>query len=583
MKAKEAKEARRVAPRPHAAAPKPAPKPTPGYWLYVVAGAVAAALAFWAYSPALHGAFLFDDTVMPYALRNPNSTLLDWLRSVRPATFFSYWVNNKISPDDPFSFHVLSVMLHCVTSGLMLFVMRRLLRNREHRDLLAGFAAAVFLMHPVQTEAVAYLAGRSEALSVMFFYAAFAVFLYRQKPAVSWGNAVAVLFFFGLGLLSKEHTIALPALLLLTDYWWNPGFSLAGIRANWKLYVPIALGALGGVAMFWRLIVASPSAGFGLKDLPWYQYFFTQWRALFVYPGTFLFPVHLNMDWDFQFSRTPFDRGAIIGLVALVAICAVAWRYRRQFPLASYGWFMFLILMAPTSSIIPIRDAVADRRLYLSMPGLLLIVLEFVSRWKVDRKALAAGCAVVMLLAMLATHARAALWGNPLELWQDTVEKSPGKSRPHFQLGLTYFDAGRPDLAVAEYEKTAKLDPPTYGLFVDWALALDKLNQMDAALDKLRQAATIKSTAHVWTQIAVVYAERGRWKEAREALDTAERLDDRFAPVYVYRGNIFLKQTPPDPCAAIREYKHALMLDQFNAEAQRNLQLAQLQSRGACP
>jgi tetratricopeptide (TPR) repeat protein len=348
------------------------------------------------------------------------------------------------------------------------------------------------------------------------------------------------------------------------------------------LYVPTALGAVAGVAMFWKLIIASPSAGFSLKDFTWYQYFFTQCRALFVYLRIFVLPVSLNADWEYPVSRTLFDRGAIVGLVVLIAISAAAWHYRRRFPLASYGWFMFLLLMAPTSSIVPIRDTIAERRLYLSMPGLLLIGLEFLRRWKVDRQVLAAACAVVVLFATAATNARAAVWSNALDLWQDTIQKSPGKSRPHFQLGMSYFDAGRYDLAIAEYERTAQIDPPTHGLLIDWALALDKLDKMQPALDKLHQAAEINRTAHVYTQIAVVYAKRGMWKEAEEALDTAERIDNRYAPVYLYRGNIYMKQTPPDVCAAIGQYKHALFLDSINAEAQQNLQIAELESRGAC-
>ena len=102
------------------------------------------------------------------------------------------------------------------------------------------------MLHPVQTEAVAYLAGRSETLSVMLVLAAYAVFLARPDAGVSGPRALALLILFGASLLAKEHTIVLPVLFLLTDLWWNPGFSLQGIRRNWRLYAPMALGAIGG-------------------------------------------------------------------------------------------------------------------------------------------------------------------------------------------------------------------------------------------------------------------------------------------------------------------------------------------------
>ena len=80
--------------------------------------------------------------------------------------------------------------------------------------------------------------------------------------------------------------------------------------------------------------MTAETAGFGMKDLSWYQYFFTQCRALFVYLGMFLLPVNLTADWDFAISRNVLDHGALVGLLILVALIAAAWRYRRRFPLA---------------------------------------------------------------------------------------------------------------------------------------------------------------------------------------------------------------------------------------------------------
>src|SRR5204863_229287 len=86
------------------------------------------------------------------------------------------------------------------------------------------------------------------------------------------------------------------------------GFSLRGIRGNWKLYLPLAAGAAAGVALVWKMILGigtGGSAGFGMKDFTWYQYLFTQFRALFVYLFTFVLPVNLTVDWDFPISNTP--------------------------------------------------------------------------------------------------------------------------------------------------------------------------------------------------------------------------------------------------------------------------------------
>jgi protein O-mannosyl-transferase len=554
------------------AAPAAAPAAAQ-WWIRASLAAAAVVVVFWAYSPALHGPFLFDDTTLPFALPHFGAPLGDWLRGNRPVLMFTYWVNASLSGDDTYSYHVVNILIHCLTSGLVFLMVRRLLEwsraEPSRRTLLAGFAAGVFLLHPIQTEAVAYLAGRSEGLSVMLVFAAFTVFLYRRETVAAWSVVAVVLLLFCLALLSKEHTIALPALLLLTDYWWNPGFSLKGIRGNWKLYVPIALGAAAGIALFWRLIMHAPTAGFGMKDLTWYVYFFTQCRALFVYLGLFLFPARLTVDWDFPISKNLLDHGAIFGLAVLVTLCAAAWHYRRRFPLASYGFFMFLVLMAPTSSILPIRDPIAERRIYFAMPGLLLIVVDFLGRLKVERRVLAASCALVVLAAAGATYARAAVWGDAVTLWEDTAAKSPNKARVHFQLGFAYFDQGRFDRAIEEFAKTARLEVPTYNLLIDWGLAYDGLNRHDEAMAKLRQAASMERTAHVYTQIAKVYAEQSRWADALDALDTAQKIDPSFAMIYNYRGKIHYKNN--QLAAAAADYQHALALDPTLADARQEL------------
>ncbi len=556
-----------------AAAPRPAAK-SGARWVWIAALAAAVAMAFWAYGPALHGPFLFDDTTLLFP-RGISAPLIQWLHDTRPALMTTYWLNARLSGDDTSSYHALNVVIHLLASLLIFAIVRRLLERAAvgARALtpIAAFCAALFLLHPVQTEAVAYLAGRSESLSALFAFAAFAVFLYRKEPAAGWKTAAAVILLFGAALATKQQTVALPALLLLTDAWtWNERPAWAAIRANWRVYAPMALGALAAVAVFAPLMLSAQTAGFGMKDLPWYQYLFTEFRAVFVYLREFVLPVGLNADWDFPVSRSLLDHGAIAGLIALVALAALAWRFRRRFTLASYGFFAFLILLAPTSSILPLRDPVAERRLYFAMLGLLLVAAEVLRRVRLPWKALAGVCGAILLLAAVGTHARAEVWSSGLALWQDSVAKSPNKPRDHFQLAQAYADAGDCARASSEFERTARFTPEgysRYNLLVDWGLALDCAGEPDAALARFREAAALEPTAHVYTQMAVVYAKRQQWTEAMGALAQAEKLDSTFAPIYDYRARIYLSTN--HAAEAIPEFERALALDpQFDAARQ---------------
>ncbi len=555
-----------------AAAVVSAPKPVarPSHWPVYAAISLALIAAWWAYAPSLHAPFLFDDTTLFPTIPGAAS-FMDWVRRIRPLLMLSYWLNMRMSGSDTFSYHVVNVIIHCAASGVMYFVVRRMLDwgnvEQRLRVPLAGFCALLFLLHPLQSEAVAYLAGRSEALSSLFFYAAFAVFIYRREAAVGWKTSAVVILLFIAALASKEQTIALPALLLLTDFWWNPHSGLRldfrGIRENWKLYLPLALGAAAGVAKFAPLILHAPTAGFGMKDLTWYQYLFTEFRAVFVYIREFFVPIGLNADWEFPFSRSILDYGAIVGLAALLALAVLAWRFRREFPLASYGYFAFVILLAPTSSILPIKDPVAERRVYFAMFGLLLIAADFLRRVRISRPVLAAACCAVLLLFAVATRARAEVWSSELALWQDTEAKSPDKARTHFQLGSAYYDEGDCANAVAQFEKTSRLPAdnlfPPYNLLLDWGLALDCAGQPDQALAKLREAAGLEQTAHVYTQMAKVYGDRGDWVMFDDALKRAQAIDAGYAPIYAYRGikDLQLNQ----PAQALADCSHALQLD----------------------
>lgn len=537
------------------AVPAPAAKARPRVWIYAAAGAAALYLAFQVYAPALHGPFVFDDTTLPYHLPNFSRALQAWISGVRPLLMLSYWINYQWSRE-PFLFHVFNVVFHSVNSALVFLIARKLLGTSD--TLLAGFAAAVFLLHPVQTESVAYVAGRSEDLSVLFFLAAFAVFLYRRSAAASWKTAVVVLALFAAAAATKEHTLVLPGLLLLTDYYWNPGFSFSGIRRNWRIYASLAVAGAAGLAFVARILAHAPSAGFGLKDLTWYQYFFTECRAFFVYLGLLVFPAGQSLDHDFPISHNILEHGAIFGLAGIVLLAGAAIYFRRRYPLASYGFLVYLLLMAPTSSFVPIKDPLAERRMYLPMIGILLVVVALLQRIRLDRRKLAPVLGAVAVVLAILTYQRNQLWGSDTALWEDTVRKSPGKSRAHFQLAHTYDAQGRCLEAVTQYAEAARLEPPDYGLLVDWGLACDCAGQPDEAVAKLQQAAALDPSAHVYSQIAKVYAGHARWPEALVALAQAGKLDPNYAVTYYYRGGV--EASTGDFAAAVADYQHALAL-----------------------
>ncbi len=559
---------------------KAEPQPfRPAWWHYLLGFFLLLFLGFEIYQPALNGPFVFDDVYLPFMNRTYFNQPFRMWASVRPLLMLSYWMNYQNSGLEVEPYHLLNILLHTFNSLLASLIVRKFLElageTGWRREVLAIFSGALFLLHPIQTESVAYVTSRSECLSVFFLLSALAVFLYRKQTTISIPVVIAVLALFGLAVSTKEYAVVLPALFLLTDFWFNPGFRFDGIKRNWKLYVPIAAGALlGGLAVL-EVLRRSSSAGFQLKAFTWYQYLFTQFRSICAYFRLYALPFGQTVDHDFPVSHTIVDQGAIGYLIVLLALAAVAWKYRREFPLASYGYFGTLLLLAPTSSVVPIQDVMVEHRVYLPFICLLLITVDFLRRWKIGIGSLASALSAVLVLCAVLSYQRNQMWGSPIALWQDAVNKAPAKFRPRSQLAYWQREAGQCAQASEQYAAAATLEKEDSALLIDWGLALDCAGKEDEALTKLQKAAQMDPNAHVYSQIGMIYGKQSKIDKSLEALATAEKLDARWEMTYVYRGNDYMATGHPEQ--AIVEYRKALAIDPANQGARDNMATAQRQ------
>lgn len=527
---------------------------------WIAAGGCAAALitALMAYWPALHGRFVFDDLYMRFAQPHPErDPLWAWVIGSRPLVNFTYFVNYQMDGANPFGYHLFNLLFHTLAALLVFLIVRKILEmaslavsgpanlGARRRTLFAAFCGAIFLLHPVQTEAVAYVAQRSENLSVMLAFAAWACFLYRPTTDIRFPSVLAVVLLFGASVACKEHVAVLPLVILLTDYYWNPGFSFGGVRRNWRLYGTLLVASMAGAAFLYSYLAHEPTVGFHMKEFTWYQYLFTQCRVLFLYLRLFVLPFGQTVDYATPLSHTPLEHGAIFGMIVLAGAAAASFIWRKRFPLASYGFFVALVFFLPTSSIMPVRDLAAERRLYLPMIGMLLMTTEILVRIRWNDRRLAAVLGAVVLAAGILTWHRSFVWTNSLALWSDTVQKSPGKARAHFGLASADLNAGRYGEAAQQYELAKGLDFTPDGLFYsNWALALDGAGRTGEAIEMGRKGVRLYPNAATYSHLARILAHDGYPPEIQEAvdlLDKAEKADASYEPLYIERGNILMQ------------------------------------------
>jgi tetratricopeptide (TPR) repeat protein len=453
-----------------------------------------------AYLPSIDGAFLLDDVALqqdPLVLDPLGHGPSDWLASGRPLALLTFALNFAAVGLDPRGWHLTNVAIHLGAVALA-FLLARLTLSRAGLSRPEGpalAAAALFALHPLQTESVAYLSQRAESLASGLFLAALLLLLRRDEAAgqrrpLLLAGAVALHL---LGLLTKPIAATLPvawlvhaALLPAPSESADRGPRGAGaegapgtatgagpwprLRARLPAALPLlalsVLAAVRGVAS----VQGSSHAGFDIPDLPAAGYLATQARAIPTYLRLLAVPAGQCADWDFPASRSFAEPAVLGGLLLLGALLAGAlwlarWSRGRSGDgaalarTAAFGVLFFLVVLAPSSGVVPLRDPLAEHRVYLAALGPFVAaaagVAVLLRRLAGARAPLAGGALAAAVLAVLGalTAGRAAVWTTPLAFWQDATRQAAGKARVQQNLGHALLRAGKPVEALAAFER----------------------------------------------------------------------------------------------------------------------------------
>jgi tetratricopeptide (TPR) repeat protein len=520
------------------------------------------------YGRVLHSPFVFDDFVLPYYKRGfDTESFIAWVGNVRPLLMLSYWFNFQISGRDTYSYHVVNLLIHCANSGIVFLIVRRVLLRvaleEKRLNILSVFASALFLLHPIQTESVAYITGRSEVFSAFFFLSAFAVFLYSPSQVeIGWVRSALLLFLFACALATKEHTVTLPILFLATDLYWSFERPLAVVRRNWRLYVPVLAVGLAAARLILIEVNRSGSAGLNLAGVNWVVYAQTQCRVFFLYLRLLFLPVSQNFDYDWPWSPGHFDLGAFTLFLVILGLAVIAWRLRRRFPVGCYGFLIIVLLLAPTSSIIPIKDAIAERRLYLPMLGFVLLACELTIHLSREATSTIALACAVILAASMATYQRNKAWTSEVALWEDTVTKSPNKLRGYSHLVHGLVQEHRCREAIDRMSDLSQRAEPDGAALANWAIAYDCVNEPEHALERLKRSAQKLPWPSTYINMARHQAKLNRVTDAIQSVNQAIKLDPTQESAYTLRAELYLRQG--NSIAAAHDYAHVLLRGQID-------------------
>ncbi|MCW5963749.1 MAG: tetratricopeptide repeat protein [Bryobacterales bacterium] len=547
------------------------------WWAWIAIAAAAFVTLLIIYGPALRGDFLFDDIALKFRAEPDYFRWSAWraMEGDRPLSGLSYWLSFQAGGGQPLPFHLASLLMHAGAGTLLAYILLRLLTllrtAKGHLLPLALLGAGLFLVHPAQSEGVAYVAAHPEPLSVFFYFAALAVFLSRREPHVSWPVAFGTIACFLLAMLSKEHALTLPAVLVLLHLWAYRQTLPGLIREGWRLYSLMAVAVAVGVAVVLRTLASASTAGFGMADLTWWEYLLTQGRAILLYLRLWVLPVGQNGDYLFPISRGLFEHWALLCWLLVAAGLAVALRYRRQAPLVALGAVLFLLVLGPTSSVLPIQDAAVERRVYLAALGLVPMTLGMLMQFRFSASLLRFGGIALLLVLSVATYQRSKVWATGSTFWADVLAKNPDSWRANVAIGLQALEANRCAEALALFERAKPGVASNYqaSWHANQARALDCLGRTEEAEAAYLESLKGERSAAVLSQLGVHYGRTERYAEALAVLDEAIALSPDFPPAWSNRGNIHARQG--DCTQATADFQHALQLMPSSTAAQRGL------------
>ncbi len=575
-------------------------------WLPLVLIAVGGAV----YANSLWGVFLFDDAyaIVDNVRIRGLLPIERWLATERPVVELSLAANYAMGKLNVVGYHVVNVAVH-VAAALTLFgLVRRTIdlntecgvRNAEratatsrpspfrihHSAFAFAFVVAlIWLIHPLQTESVTYVIQRAESLMGLFYLLTLYLFVRGATSAQSWPWHVAAVLVCALGMASKAVMVTAPVMVLVYDRFFVAGSFRKAWDRRWSIY--LGLVATWGMLLACGILqhVFAPTTnrtaiGFGFKGISSWQYALTQAGVVWHYLRLSIRPHPLCLDYAWPVAR---GVGEIILPLAGIGglLLLTVWGWIRKHWLGFAGIWFFVIL-APTSSVIPIRDVAVEHRMYLPLAAV-IVVIAAVTRagWNImGRKTLrsdtsrrwVAVAAVGGIVALLGscTVRRNRDYHDDLSMWKDVARQRPDNARAHVNVGVLLEQRGQAEEAVKEYRMALGLDPDYSDAHYNLGVALIRLNRVEEAERAFRDAIRLSpgdAPAHV--NLATLLYGRSDWDAASVEYGEAVRLAPHDQGARLGLARTLVKKTRFND--AIAEFRRVLEIAPNSAVAHLDL------------
>jgi tetratricopeptide (TPR) repeat protein len=533
------------------------------------------------YQPVWWSGFVWDDNLMVTAnpcIIGPLGLKEIWTSSaadICPLTLTTFWVEHVLWGLAPLPYHLVNVSLH----GACAVVLWRVLRSLQVPG--AWLGAALWAVHPVEVESVAWITEMKNTESCLFFLLAILFFVkwfrtkdINQHSGSNWNYALT-LFFAALAMASKSSTVILPVVLCLCA-WWVEG------RWHWRNLIKVApifvISIAAGVVSMWtqKLQLAMADSQW---VRPWPERLVTAADAVWFYLGKLIWPHPLIMGYP----RWHIDAGqwtSYLPLLAAMIVLFILWLKRESW---SRPWFFvfayFLVALFPALGLVDNTifrfSLVFDHLQYLAGMGPLALagagMVEF-AKFVIPKKPWMQsilGGGVLLILGLLSWQ-RAWAFESEETLWTDALVQNPSSWVGQNNLGLALLQSGKPDEAVAHYQKALEINPNYAEAHNNIGVVLCQKGQVDEAMVQFQKALEIKpdyAEAHI--NLGNALFQKGRVDEAVAQFQKALEINPNNAEAHYNLGVALIQRGQVDE--AIAEYQKALEINPNYVEAHYNL------------
>ena len=555
---------------------------------------VATLLVFW---PVLNSEFInLDDRV--YVTNNPNVQQGLTLENViwaftdtsagfwHPLTWLSHMLDCQLFGLNPGVHHLTNLLFHLANTLLLFWVLSRM----TGRPWASTFIAALFALHPLHVESVAWVSERKDVLSTFFWILTMGLYLrYVEQPGIH--RYLLVLLSFTLGLMSKAMLVTLPFVLLLLDYWPLGRFLFKQDSKSSLLPAP-GIAHHQGLSLFhlvrekiplwilsgtWCVLTffAEKSSGAigGLETIPLGTRLANAISSYGLYLERMIWPRNLAVYYPFP-DMVPTGQ-VVLGGILLLGISFLAIRWVQTRPYLLVGWLWYLGTLVPVIGLVPVGShAMADRYTYVPLIGPFIMIAlagsDFLMGWRHRKIALAVSAGLALFFFSVTTRQQVALWQNSITLFEHTLSVTTGNTIIHNNLGNVLQRQGKIQEAAAHYTKALQSNRKYAEPYNNLGTALDQQGKTQEAVAHYTKALQINPNyAEPHINLGIILAQQGKIQEAAAHFTKALQIKPNDARGYDNMGTLLAQQGKTQEAAA--HFTKALQINPNYAEPHINL------------